>query len=138
VQELEATLVARAFGSLPGRWQTVLWHIEVEGDSPGAAAALSGLLFVATSINIQRIMTFPTLPTRAAGSLVLFAFPLLAGICLLIQDQSIDALGAELLVAGLACAGALLWLHRPSRRAAPDALTSIDAHGSATNGRDLH
>jgi hypothetical protein len=43
VQDLEATLVARAFGSLPGRWQTVLWHIEVEGDSPARVAELLGL-----------------------------------------------------------------------------------------------
>ena len=43
VQGLEATLVARAFGSLPERWQTVLWHTEVEGETPAQVAPLLGL-----------------------------------------------------------------------------------------------
>jgi modulator of FtsH protease len=34
----------------------------------GAAAALSGLLFVAMSINIERILALRTLPPRAAGT----------------------------------------------------------------------
>ena len=33
----------------------------------GAAAVLSGLLFVAMSINIERIMGIVTLPTRAVA-----------------------------------------------------------------------
>ena len=32
---LERTLAARAFATLPERWQAVLWHLEVEGDTPG-------------------------------------------------------------------------------------------------------
>ena len=43
----------------------------------GAAAVLSGLLFVAMSINIERIMAIVTLPARAAGTLVLFVIPLM-------------------------------------------------------------
>ena len=43
----------------------------------GAAAVLSGLLFVAMSINIERIMAIVTLPARAAGRLVLFVIPLM-------------------------------------------------------------
>jgi hypothetical protein len=34
--------------------------------SAGAAAALTGLLFVAVSINLKRILEFPQLPGRAA------------------------------------------------------------------------
>ncbi|MPZ28534.1 MAG: sigma-70 family RNA polymerase sigma factor [Micromonosporaceae bacterium] len=40
---LERTLVARAFARLPERWQTVLWHTEVEGDSPAAIAPILDL-----------------------------------------------------------------------------------------------
>lgn len=40
---LESDLVARAFGSLPERWQTVLWHTQVEGESPQQVGVLLGL-----------------------------------------------------------------------------------------------
>ncbi|GAA2339119.1 hypothetical protein GCM10009854_14450 [Saccharopolyspora halophila] len=40
---LERTLAAQAFARLPERWQTVLWHIEVEGQSPAEVAPLLGL-----------------------------------------------------------------------------------------------
>jgi hypothetical protein len=36
----------------------------------GAAAALTGLLFVAVSINLTRVLEFPQLPTRAAETLI--------------------------------------------------------------------
>jgi choice-of-anchor C domain-containing protein len=35
--------VARAFTALPERWRTVLWHTEVEGESPAQVAPLLGL-----------------------------------------------------------------------------------------------
>src|SRR5690242_15326635 len=37
----------------------------------GAAAALAGLLVVAMSINIEKIMGMPTLPPRAAQTLII-------------------------------------------------------------------
>lgn len=40
---LERGLVARAFASLPERWQAVLWHSEVEGLQPAQIAPLLGL-----------------------------------------------------------------------------------------------
>nr|BFE85366.1 hypothetical protein GCM10020093_079670 [Planobispora longispora] len=40
---LERSLVARAFLSLPERWQLVLWHTEVERASPAEIAILLGL-----------------------------------------------------------------------------------------------
>ena len=40
---LERSLVARAFASLPERWQAVLWHSEVEGLQPAQIAPLLGL-----------------------------------------------------------------------------------------------
>jgi RNA polymerase sigma factor (sigma-70 family) len=43
LQELENTMVAKAFRSLPERWRTVLWHTEVEGESPAQVAPMLGL-----------------------------------------------------------------------------------------------
>jgi RNA polymerase sigma factor (sigma-70 family) len=40
---LERTLAAQAFAALPERWQAVLWHLEVEGDSPADIAPLFGV-----------------------------------------------------------------------------------------------
>ncbi len=40
---LERSLAARAFARLPERWQLVLWHTEVEGESPAQVAPLLGL-----------------------------------------------------------------------------------------------
>ena len=44
------------------------WHDFFMG-TIGAAAALTGLLFVAISINLQQILRYPHLPGRAAGTL---------------------------------------------------------------------
>jgi hypothetical protein len=82
----------------------------------GAAAALAGLLFVAMSINISRILANKTLPSRAAGNLILFVLPLLAGTWILIPGQPPVALGVELIVTGLLTSGLLLRLQRPSNR----------------------
>lgn len=38
VRQCEAAVVATAYGSLPERWQAVLWHTEVEGMKPAAVA----------------------------------------------------------------------------------------------------
>ncbi|MGB3910376.1 MAG: sigma-70 family RNA polymerase sigma factor [Pseudolysinimonas sp.] len=40
---LDRTLTARAFRSLPERWQTVLWYTEVEGMDPHEVAPLMGI-----------------------------------------------------------------------------------------------
>lgn len=39
----EQTAAAQAFGSLPERWQMVLWHLDVEGQKPGDIAPLLGM-----------------------------------------------------------------------------------------------
>ncbi|MEJ2864139.1 sigma-70 family RNA polymerase sigma factor [Actinomycetospora flava] len=46
---LERTMAAKAFATLPERWQAVLWHLEVEGDSPADIAPLFGLTANAVS-----------------------------------------------------------------------------------------
>ncbi|APU17362.1 MULTISPECIES: sigma-70 family RNA polymerase sigma factor [Actinoalloteichus] len=43
IQDLERSLAARAFARLPERWRTVLWHMEVEGQSAATVAPLLGL-----------------------------------------------------------------------------------------------
>jgi RNA polymerase sigma factor (sigma-70 family) len=43
VEDLDQQLAASAFATLPERWQTVLWHTAIEGQSPGEIAPLLGL-----------------------------------------------------------------------------------------------
>jgi modulator of FtsH protease len=67
----------------------------------GASAALGGLLFVAISINIERILTFASLPDRALMALELLLAILIVSSLMLIPAQSTTALGIEVLVVGL-------------------------------------
>jgi modulator of FtsH protease len=82
----------------------------------GAAAALSGLLFVAVSINLSRILAFPNLPARAGQTLIMLVTPLVVALLVLIPDQRGDVLGTELLVGATLLVPALGWLNRPSTR----------------------
>jgi RNA polymerase sigma factor (sigma-70 family) len=43
VADLERSLAAQAFQRLPERWQAVLWHTEIEGQSPQEVAPILGL-----------------------------------------------------------------------------------------------
>ncbi|MFC0626824.1 sigma-70 family RNA polymerase sigma factor [Kribbella deserti] len=43
VTGFESGAAAKAFASLPERWQAVLWHTEVEGEKPATVAPLLGL-----------------------------------------------------------------------------------------------
>ena len=43
VEGFESATAARAFASLPERWQLVLWHTEVEGQKPADVAVLLGM-----------------------------------------------------------------------------------------------
>ncbi|MEW2404494.1 sigma-70 family RNA polymerase sigma factor [Streptomyces sp. NPDC046862] len=43
LHDAEQSLAMRAFRSLPERWQAVLWHTEVEDESPSEVATLFGL-----------------------------------------------------------------------------------------------
>jgi hypothetical protein len=65
----------------------------------GAAAALAGLVIVAISVNVERIIKYPQLPPRAAatvGTLVLVLTVSVAGLA----DQSSLAFGVEVLLLG--------------------------------------
>ena len=67
-----------------------------------AAATLAGLVFVAVSINLRQILSFPNLPARAGQTLVLFSTPLIAGLFLVVPGQARAAVASELLVTGIA------------------------------------
>ena len=43
VDNFENAAAAKAFASLPERWQLVLWHLEVEGQKPAEVAPLLGM-----------------------------------------------------------------------------------------------
>lgn len=66
----------------------------------GAAAALVGLLFVAISINLDRVLAFPTLPRRAANTLGVLGALLVAAVFALAPGQGTTAIGIEILVVG--------------------------------------
>jgi modulator of FtsH protease len=72
----------------------------------GAAAALTGLLFVAVSINLARILAVPHLPDRAGETLVVFVGALAVATFGLVPDQGHVAFGCEVGVTGLIVWGA--------------------------------
>ena len=80
----------------------------------GGSAALAGLLFVAVSINIERILKFRDLPGRALVTLLLLLGALVAALFGL-TPQSHTALGVELLAGGLTISIAALWVLIRSR-----------------------
>jgi len=86
----------------------------------GAAAALAGLLVVAISINITRILAYPTLPGRAYNTLVIIAGTLVIASLALLPAQpllyfALEVLAIDLLLAasGIAALRAVI-RHRKS------------------------
>jgi hypothetical protein len=79
----------------------------------GAAAVLMGLIFVAVSINLERLLAVRGLPGRAGESLLMFLGILIASLFLLAPGQSSTALGVELVIAGLLFVAALLVVALP-------------------------
>ncbi len=67
----------------------------------GASAALGGLLFVAISINLDRILAYPELPNRAMLALLLLLGVLVVSALLLVPGQPLPVLGVETLVIGI-------------------------------------
>jgi hypothetical protein len=67
----------------------------------GASAALAGLLFVALSINLERILKGSGLPGRAGEAIVLLLTVLVVSTFGLVPGRSPRVLGAEVL--GLGC-----------------------------------
>ena len=88
--------------------------------SAGASAALAGLLFVAVSINVDRIVGGEGLPELAAMALLLLVGVLVVSLFCLIPGQEAKVLGIELLVQSIFWTAAIFWCARlsfPSDRA---------------------
>jgi hypothetical protein len=82
----------------------------------GAAAALAGLLVVAASINIERILGIPSVVARLGGTLALFTACLVAGVLLLIPGLHPRAAGLGLTIIGTV-SGIIVIRPRALRRA---------------------
>jgi hypothetical protein len=82
----------------------------------GVCAVLAGLVFLAVSINIGRILRVRGLAGRAGESVILFISALCQCAFVLIPHQPVTALGAELLGAGLVTLGILAAILLPALR----------------------
>jgi modulator of FtsH protease len=73
----------------------------------GAAGVLTGLVFVAVSINLQQILSDPGsgLAGRAAEALILLVAVLTASVLLLVPGQGTTLIGGEVLLVGLVAWG---------------------------------
>ena len=67
----------------------------------GADGALAGLVFVALSINLERILKLPSIPGRALETLILLAGSLVCVLVALMPHESPQVLGALLFAVGL-------------------------------------
>jgi len=103
-------------------YQPEQWH-DMFVAMAGAAAALTGLIFVAVSINLERVLKFPALPPRAVETLSILVGLLVLSVFVLVPGQSLTALGAEILVLGVILGTALLVKRIRLPRAAGQPLT---------------
>jgi hypothetical protein len=77
----------------------------------GASAALAGLLFVAVSINLTRILEVRGLVGRAGEAIALLVTVLIVSTLVLVPGQPRAVLGTELLVTGLVAWSILVVIH---------------------------
>jgi hypothetical protein len=73
------------------------WH-DLFVVTGGAAAALTGLIFVGVSLNLTKILAYASLPNRALLSLLMLLNILIVSILFLIPGQGVIAVGAEILI----------------------------------------
>ncbi|MGO8947112.1 MAG: hypothetical protein ACLQUY_05510 [Ktedonobacterales bacterium] len=81
----------------------------------GASGALIGLLFVAISLNRDRIIQHPALRASALQTLVLFMLPLVVSVLLVTPQQPSWLLGAEFILLGAITAVVLVIAGRGKR-----------------------
>ncbi|HTJ58731.1 MAG TPA: hypothetical protein VL418_14350 [Devosiaceae bacterium] len=82
----------------------------------GGAAALAGLLVVAISINVAKIMSFPHLPGRAAQTLVVVGGSLVLSSLALFPGQPLFVFGGEALIVGALVGVSGLFQYYSARR----------------------
>jgi hypothetical protein len=89
----------------------------------GSSAALTGLLFVAISINLGPIIKGPALVPRAIEVLILLAAVLVLSILLLMPAMEAAALGVEVLSITLVAEAIVTWIQIRSVGRLPSAVT---------------
>ena len=67
----------------------------------GASAALVGLIFVAVSINLTKILSWAPLPDRAFEALLVLLSILITSSLMLVPEQPLALVGIEVLIVGL-------------------------------------
>ena len=90
-------------------YSALAWHDFFIG-TIGAAAALTGLLFVAISINLEQILKYPQLPGRAAGTLGILVSALVVSGFALAPGQGNHALRIQIAAAGALVAVQAVWV----------------------------
>jgi hypothetical protein len=88
-------------------YQPESWH-DLFVASAGAAAALTGLIFVAVSINLAQILKDRRLPIRAAETLAVLLGLMFLSVFVLVPRQSHAVLGGEIAGLGLVMAAILV------------------------------
>jgi uncharacterized membrane protein len=94
----------------------------------GASGALTGLLFVAVSLNRERIARHAGLRSQAGQTLVLFSLPLLLALLLTLPGLSPTAIGAGLIVLAVVAGATLILIGQgkaPTGDAAEDRLARL-------------
>jgi hypothetical protein len=105
------------FSMLPlSEWQTLL------SVQASAAATLTGLVFVAVSINLAKIIAFPGLPSRAAESIVQFLQVFFICTAMLIPRQPTSIMAAKILAVSLFSWVMRLWCKFGTPDRVPDTL----------------
>ncbi|MGX5680155.1 hypothetical protein [Schumannella luteola] len=69
----------------------------------GASAALAGLIIVAMSVNIEVIVRYPTLPSRAGSTIAVLVLSTIASLLGLIPELPSQYLGAAIILFSLVC-----------------------------------
>jgi hypothetical protein len=100
---------------LPGRGRDSLGAWGTFAAISGAAAALTGLLFVAVSIRIASVAQSQELRNRAAQTLSLFGTVLIISVLLAIPGQAYRTLGAEFVVLAVITDASLYILGRRAK-----------------------
>jgi hypothetical protein len=94
----------------------------------GASAALAGLVFVAVSINIERILQFKALPERALATVLLLLCVVLVSLVGLFPGQTLTALGLELLGISVVLTALIFRLTSPLRAGHERSLAHVASH----------